>query len=146
MQPGYPATRAFRWPRLNADERTLLALLGAAAFFDRYDESLFSLLLVQIQADLGIADAHVGLLGSLVRLGALPAVALGFLADRVGRRRILVVTIIGYAAMTGATALAPNAAAFVAFQFLAVPPSRCPPAARSSCGPSSPPRPAGATR
>ncbi len=41
--------------------------------FNLYDEGLFSLLLIQIQADLGIADGPVGLLGSIVRLGSLPA-------------------------------------------------------------------------
>jgi MFS family permease len=108
-----------RWPDLNRREISLLWLLGAAAFFNRYDEGLFSLLLVQIQADLGIADGQVGLLGSIVRLGALPAVAVGLMADRIGRRRILLFSIVGYTVMTAATALAPDARAFIAFQFFA---------------------------
>ena len=40
-----------------------------------------------IQAGLGIAESQVGALGGVVRLGALPALALA--ADRVGRRRAL---------------------------------------------------------
>ncbi|MFP8880768.1 MAG: MFS transporter, partial [Myxococcota bacterium] len=49
----------------------------------------------------------------------MPAVAIGLMADRVGRRRILLFSIVGYTAMTAATALAPDARSFVAFQFLA---------------------------
>lgn len=98
-------------------ERRLLGLLGAASFFSQYDEGLLALLLVQIQADLGIAEADLGLLGSLVRLGALPAFGLLLAADRVGRRRMLFATIAGYTLFTAATALAPGFGALVALQF-----------------------------
>lgn len=106
-------------PGLDAREWRLLGLLGTAAFFNRYDESLHALLLVQIQADLGIAEARVGLLGSMIGLGALPAFGAAVLADRVGRRRMLLATITGYTIFTAATALAPGFAWFVALQFAA---------------------------
>jgi MFS family permease len=104
---------------INAYERRLLLLLGAASFFGRYDETLLGLLLVQIQADLAIPEAQLGLLGSIVRLGALPAFAALLLADRVGRRRVLLATIAGYTVCTAATALARSFEALVVFQFLA---------------------------
>ncbi|MDJ0866171.1 MAG: MFS transporter [Myxococcota bacterium] len=100
-------------------EHRLLLLLGAAAFFSMYDQALLSLLLVQIQADLAIPEGQLGLLGSLVRLGSLPAFAVLLLADRLGRRRLLLATIIGYTFFTAATALAPGFGALIAFQLLA---------------------------
>lgn len=100
-------------------ERSLLLLLGAAAFFSMYDQELLSLLLVQIQADLAIPESRLGLLGSAVRLGSLPAFAVLLLADRLGRRRLLLVTIAGYTFFTAATALAPGFAALIVFQLLA---------------------------
>lgn len=100
-------------------ERSLLLLLGAAAFFSMYDQELLSLLLVQIQADLAIPESRLGLLGSAVRLGSLPAFGVLLLADRLGRRRLLLVTIAGYTFFTAATALAPGFAALIVFQLLA---------------------------
>jgi putative MFS transporter len=54
-----------------------------------------------------------------VRLGVIPAVALAILADQIGRRRLLLATIIGFTLATFATALAPTAQIFVLVQFIA---------------------------
>lgn len=107
------------WSSLDRREWQLLGLLGTAGFFNRYDEGLLSLLLVQIQADLGFAEASLGWLGSAIELGAIPSLALLVLADRWGRRPILLGTILGYTVCTVATALAPSAGFFLASQLLA---------------------------
>ena len=104
---------------MNAHQWRVLGLLGIVSLFDQYDLSLFSLALKQIQADLLIPEAQLGELGAIVRLGALPAFLFGVLADRLGRRRVLLCTIIGYTALTGATAFAQDARTFVVLQFLA---------------------------
>ena len=104
---------------MNAHQWRVLGLLGIVSLFDQYDLSLFSLALKQIQADLLIPEAQLGELGAIVRLGALPAFLFGVLADRLGRRRVLLFTIIGYTALTGATAFAQDARTFVVLQFLA---------------------------
>lgn len=106
-------------PRLTSHESRLLWLLGCAALFNRYDEGLHSLLLVQIQADLQIPEAELGLLGSAIRLGALPAFLVMVVADRAGRRAVLLWTIALYTAFTAATAFAPSYEAFVALQVCA---------------------------
>ena len=80
---------------------------------------LFTLNLKQIQADLGVAESDLGLLGSLVRAGALFSLFLAAAADRVGRRRMLLVTIVAYTVLTGLTAFSPNAQTFVVLQFFA---------------------------
>ena len=54
-----------------------------------------------------------------MRSGALFALPVTLAADRFGRRRLLLVTILAYTLCTGATAFAPNAVTFVIFQFLA---------------------------
>jgi putative MFS transporter len=117
--PQRDGARTGRPPRLVASEKRLLWLLGGASFFNQYDQGLLSLLLVQIQADLAIPEAQLGFIGSAVRLGTLPAVAWMLLADRIGRRRVLLVTICGYTLFTVASALAPNHQSLVAFQCLA---------------------------
>ena len=84
-----------------------------------YDLYLFTLSLKQIQAGLGIPESQLGLLGSIVRFGALPAFAVALVADRIGRRRVLLFTILAYTVLTGATAFSPNATTFVVLQFFA---------------------------
>jgi putative MFS transporter len=82
-----------------------------------YDLYLFALTLKQIQTDLAIPEASLGVLGSLVRLGAFPACIVALMADRVGRRTVLLGTILAYTLLTGVTACAPNAQTFVLLQF-----------------------------
>jgi putative MFS transporter len=108
-----------RPPALTRRQWRVLGLVSIVALFEQYDIYLFSLNLKQIQADLGIAESQLGLLGGLVRSGALFALPLTLAADRFGRRRLLLLTILGYTLCTGATAFAPNVTTFIVFQFLA---------------------------
>jgi len=105
-------------PPLTRRQWRIMGLVAVVNIFDQYDLYLFSLALKQIQLDLAIPDAQLGTLGAIVRMGALPALALGIWADRIGRRRVLFFTIIAYTVLTGATAFAPTAEIFVALQFL----------------------------
>ncbi len=106
-------------PSLTSRQWRVLGLLATAGIFDQYDLYLFSLALKQIQLGLAIPEEQLGYLGSIVRLGALPAFLILFAADRLGRRRVLLATIVGYTVLTGLTALAPNLETFVALQFAA---------------------------
>jgi putative MFS transporter len=108
-----------RAPALTRRQWRVLGLVSLVTLFEQYDLSLFSLALKQIQAELAIPEARLGEFGALVRLGALPAFAVAMLADRFGRRRVLLFTIVAYTVLTGATAFAPDARSFVALQFLA---------------------------
>src|SRR3546814_15229093 len=59
-------------------------------------------------------------LGVSIRyVGALPALLLTRRADKVGRRKLLLISIIGYTISTGLTAFAPSIGWFVTFQFVA---------------------------
>ncbi len=106
-------------PALSRRQWHVLGLIATASLFDRYDLALFSLTLKHIQLGLDIAEEDLGALGAGVRLGALPAVLLMFAADRLGRRALLLVTILGYTLLTGATAVVPDVQTFVLVQFCA---------------------------
>ena len=108
-----------RAPDLTRRQWRVLGLVSIASLFDQYDVALFSLALKQIQAGLDIGEAQLGALGSLVRMGAIGAFPLLLAADRIGRRRLLLVTIVAYTLLTGATALASSPTWFVAAQLLA---------------------------
>jgi putative MFS transporter len=106
-------------PPLTERQWQVLGLVSIVSFFEQYDLYLFSLNLSQIQQSLAIADADLGFLGSIVRAGALFAFLVTMFADRIGRRRVLIGTVLAYTLLTAATAFAPNAETFVVLQFLA---------------------------
>jgi len=108
-----------RPPELTRRQWRVLGLVAAVSFFEQYDLYLFTLALKQIQAGLAIEEAELGLLGSVVRFGALPAFFVTLVADRVGRRRVLLFTILAYTLFTGLTAFVADARFFVACQFFA---------------------------
>ena len=105
-------------PRLTERQRRVLAVLGAANLVDSYDFALMGLALPQIQAGLGVAEGEIGGMLAVVRLGVAPALLLTLFADSAGRRRLLLVTILGFTVCTGLTALARTPLEFVVLQFL----------------------------
>lgn len=124
MESNVPKWYRFAWflgrpPPLSTLQWKILGLVAAVSIFEQYDVYLFALNLKQIQAELLIAESDLGLLGALVRAGSFFAIFFALAADRWGRRRLLLITVVGYTLLTGATALSPNAETFVLFQFLA---------------------------
>ncbi len=107
-----------RMPRLEPRQWKVLGLLGAAEFVDHYDVGLLSILMVQIQRGLGVAEDEIGLVAGTIRLGALLSLVAGVLADRVGRRKLLLVTVVGFTVTTFLTAFARTPFEFTLFQLI----------------------------
>lgn len=107
-----------RTPR-SAEERRALFLLAPATFFQGYDDTIVSIALPLIVADFHLSLAEAGVMVSALNLGSFGVLALLPLADRLGRKPILAVTILGYATATFATAFAPGAVGFAGAQFVA---------------------------
>ncbi len=108
-----------RAPELSRGQWRVLGLLVIAELFEHYDVGLLSLALSQIQLGLGVPEDEIAALMGVVRLGALPAIAVGVLADRFGRRQLLLYTILGSAVFTFLSGVAQDAAQFQFFQFFA---------------------------
>jgi putative MFS transporter len=112
--------RALGPPRpLPAGQRRLLVLLGTAFAMNSYDFGILSLALPQIQAELAVPEAEAGRLAAAARLGVLPALLVAMLADWHGRRRLLVLTVVGFSVCTLLTGFARTPAEFMLLQFLA---------------------------
>lgn len=75
----------------------------------RYDFQLSTLALPQFQATFGYNDQTTILIGTLAKVGAIPAVILTFMADRIGRKPLFLWAIIGFSAAAIMVALAQNA-------------------------------------
>lgn len=87
--------------RPQAVHRRILAIAWAGWLFDFYDLMLYSFLLVPIAAELHFNDRQSSLvLGASLAATALGGIVFGRLADRYGRRRVLIWTIFTYSAGT----------------------------------------------
>lgn len=107
------------WRALGRNHKLLLALLGATSFFDGFDRGILTVALPQIRDSFGLDQGQMSLWVSILYVGALPALLLTNRADRVGRRKLLLVSIVGYTVATALTAVAPSIGWFVTFQFIA---------------------------
>ena len=88
-------------------------LVGAAALMGGYDTNVFTFAIPQVQDSLHIPEDRIGFTVSLIRLAAVPALLLAWTADLIGRRRLLLFTIVGQAIATLATSFAQDSAQFV---------------------------------
>ena len=94
----------------------LLGLVSLALFFESYDISMLTSALKLIAADLDIPATDLGGYLGTIRLGALPALLVVPLTDRIGRRRVFLFTIAGLSLGTFLTAFARTPYEFVALQ------------------------------
>jgi len=108
-----------RTPPFTKRQRRVFWIASTAGFFDQYDRALLSLALKQIQAGLKIAEAHLGAVLSVIRLGYLLALLMTPFADVFGRLRLLLYTVFGYTIFTGLIAIAPGERSFAAFEIIA---------------------------
>jgi putative MFS transporter len=116
------APARFLWllrPPVTIDRRAerIILLVGVAALFAGYDQTIFGLATPQIQAELHIPENQIGLTVAYFRIAALFAMLLAASADLVGRRRLLLVTLFGQAVFTLVTAFTPDYVSFVWAQF-----------------------------
>lgn len=94
----------------------VLLLVSFAFMIAGYDIQLLGLVLPYVAGDFGIQPGDEGEIIMYARFGVLVAFPLAMLADRFGRRRMLLVTILGSAITTLLTAFAQNETQFVFLQ------------------------------
>jgi putative MFS transporter len=105
--------------QLTSYHKRLFVFLSVATFFEGYDFMALSQILPNLRADMALSEAQGGLLGSVISLGTVLAFVLVRLADRWGRRRVLAITILGYATFTFLTGLSRTPYDFALYQFVA---------------------------
>ena len=95
------------WPGdVTPAERSSLVAGGLGWMLDAMDVMLYSLVLSHLMRDLGMGKGTAGALNSLTLLAsALGGIVFGFVADRVGRTRALMVSILVYSVASGACGL-----------------------------------------
>lgn len=106
-------------PEMPGGHVSLLGAVALAIFFENYDQAMLTQAVKQIAADFGLVEAQLGNLLGLVRLGAIPAFLLVPFADRIGRRRLFLVSVIGMSIGTALSSLAQDVTQFIALQMAA---------------------------
>jgi len=93
-----------------------LWLLGLAIFFEGYGRAVISVALPYVGDDLGATAAELSYALALVTVGSLAVLILGPLADVVGRRRLLLASVMLLAIFGAATATARTLTALILWQ------------------------------
>jgi MFS transporter, putative metabolite:H+ symporter len=96
--------------------RLLLVLLLPAALFNAYDSELRAVLLTQLKESFHVGTAAIGVANIPIGAGQFLAFFIVLAADRIGRRPILLWSILGYTVFTTLSAAAWNLWSFAAFQ------------------------------
>jgi MFS family permease len=98
--------------------RTLLAA-ALGWMLDAFDAMLYALVLTYVMHDLGMSKATSGLLYTLTLLASgIGGVGFGFLADRIGRKRALMFSILTYSICSFASGLSTTVLMLAVFRFI----------------------------
>ena len=105
------------WREGTADGRRAVIAAGLGWMLDAFDVTLFALVLPALRSELGLSTAGGGALGSVALLAAAGGgVAFGWIADRFGRTRALMSSIMLYSVFTAACGFATTFLQFVVFR------------------------------
>jgi MFS family permease len=109
----------FRGQQISREQwRTLVAAaLGWA--LDSFDVMLYAMVLAHIMRDLGMTKGTAGLLNTLTLLASgIGGILFGFIADRIGRKRALMASILTYSICSFASGLATSVVVLAVIRFI----------------------------
>ena len=97
----------------------LFFLLSTATLFDGFDNAMLSFAAPDVRASLGISREEWGFVSGVTRAGVMASFVFLLTADRLGRRTLLMITVIGFTVFNALTAFVTNTTEFVICQMLA---------------------------
>ena len=110
----------FQWPRdVTRAERSSLIAGGAGWMLDAMDVMLYSLVLAYLIREFGMSTQTAGLLNSLTLIAsAIGGLLFGVVADRIGRTRALMLSILVYSLSSAACGFSRSIPHLAVFRFL----------------------------
>jgi len=119
MPPSRSRSTALEATELSPYLVLLFVLLSTATLFDGFDAAMMTLAAPEVRATLDIDLKQWGYLFGFCRLGMIASFFFLLYADSIGRRRLLMITVVGFTISTGLTALVQDKYQFAACQFFA---------------------------
>jgi len=114
-----PTSLGFPFTQVTPDQRRTLLAAALGWMLDAFDAMLYALVLADVMRDLGMTKGTAGLLNSLTLLASgIGGVAFGFIADRLGRKRALMLSILTYSVCSFASGLATSVLMLAVFRFI----------------------------
>jgi MFS family permease len=114
-----PTSLGFPFTQVTPDQRRTLLAAALGWMLDAFDAMLYALVLTHVMRDLGMTKGTAGLLNSLTLLASgIGGVAFGFIADRLGRKRALMLSILTYSVCSFASGLATSVLMLAVFRFI----------------------------
>ncbi|HKC71821.1 MAG TPA: MFS transporter, partial [Terriglobales bacterium] len=111
-------TATFSFSTISRGQRRTLIAAGLGWMLDAFDVMLYALVLAHIMRDLGMSKGTAGLLNTLTLLASgIGGVLFGFIADRIGRKRALMATILTYSVFSFACGLSTTILMLACFRF-----------------------------
>lgn len=97
----------------------LLVFMGSGIAFEALDTGLIAFVLAKMINTWNLTPVQIGYIGSAGLLGmAVGAILSGTLADRIGRKKLFIATLVGYSIGTGLCGLAWSYESLLVFRFL----------------------------
>lgn len=105
------------WKEATPDARRSLVAASFGWMLDSFDVMLYAMVLAALMSDMSMAKATAGLLGSLTLIAsAIGGLIFGVIADRFGRRRALMGSILIYSVFTAACGFASSVVMLAVFR------------------------------
>lgn len=97
----------------------LLGTAGLAWMFDAMDVGILSFVIAALAVDWALTPGEMGWIGSVNSIGmAVGAFAFGILADRIGRKKVFILTLVLFSLASGLSAATTGLAAFLVLRFI----------------------------
>lgn len=97
----------------------LLMVIGTAWLFDAADVALLSFIMPLLKKEMTLTDAQVGLVSSITTVGMIfGAILFGYLADKFGKKNIIIITLLLFSISNLALALTTNLSQFLLVRFI----------------------------
>ena len=99
-------------------QKKLLSIAGLGWMFDAMDVGMLSFIIAALKIDWDLTPQQMGWIGSVNSIGmAIGALLFGIWADRIGRKKIFIITLLIFSIASGISALTTTLSVFLIFRF-----------------------------
>lgn len=99
--------------------KKLLGVAGLGWMFDAMDVGILSFVIAALHTDWGLTTSQMGWIGSVNSIGmAVGALFFGLMADRVGRKKVFIITLLLFSVGSGLSALVTSFTLFLILRFI----------------------------